>query len=57
VLSGKVDIDNAIKCIPDLCKHVGLIVDDAPQYMIDLHVGRVESGPCVVAIRPVGEWA
>ncbi len=56
-VSSSVDIDNTVKCIPDLCKFVGLIADDSPKYMVDLHVRHVESGPCTVAIRPVGEWA
>ncbi len=56
-VSSGVDIDNTVKCIPDLCKAVGLIADDSPKYMVDLHVRYVENGPCRVAIRPVGEWA
>jgi hypothetical protein len=55
-LSGGIDIDN-LKCIPDLLRHMGVIADDSPRHMVDLHVRHVESGPCVVAIRPVGEWA
>jgi Holliday junction resolvase RusA-like endonuclease len=55
-LSGSTDIDNAVKCIPDLLKHMEIIVDDSPKYMVDLHV-HVATGPCMVAIRPMGEWA
>ena len=55
--SGNIDLDN-LKCIPDLLKRLGLIKDDSPEYMVDLHVRRGEEGqPCQVAIRPIGEWA
>jgi Holliday junction resolvase RusA-like endonuclease len=57
LVSGPGDIDNVVKCIPDLLKREGVIVDDKPQYMVDLHVRYCLDGPCYVAIRPIGEWA
>ena len=56
-VGSRVDIDNAVKCIPDLCKSVGLIADDDPEHMEVLTVRYRKGHPCTVAIRPVGEWA
>lgn len=49
-----IDIDN-IKSLPDICKTMGIIVDD--RHMVDLHVRQCAEGECTIRIRPEGcEW-
>jgi hypothetical protein len=57
VVGGNVDIDNTVKCVGDLLKRVGLIIDDKPKYMQKVTVSYAEGQQCQVAIRPIGEWA
>jgi hypothetical protein len=55
-LTGGIDIDN-VKCLADLIKSIGIIKDDGPKYMRNLQVRQEDEGPCILRVRPVGEWS
>ena len=57
-LPGGLDIDNGLKAIGDLLQRktgIGIIAND--KLIVDYHVRRVhKDNPCIVRVRPVGEW-
>lgn len=52
------DLDNGMKAIGDLLQQetgLGIIAND--KLIVDYHVRRVgKDHPCIVRVRPVGEW-